>query len=69
MFFLPAYSRELNPDELLGQDVKTNAVGGKRPFDRKQMIDTARSCLPTTQRRPAIVRSYFQEEHLRYAAP
>lgn len=26
LFYLPAYSPELNPDEMLNQDVKTNAV-------------------------------------------
>lgn len=30
VFFLPGYSPELNPDELLNQDVKSNAVGRKR---------------------------------------
>jgi transposase len=31
MHFLPGYSPELNPDELLNQDVKTNALGRRRP--------------------------------------
>ena len=31
VFFLPSYSPELNPDELLNQDVKTNALGRVRP--------------------------------------
>lgn len=31
LFFLPGYSPDLNPDELLNQDIKTNAVGRKRP--------------------------------------
>ena len=30
LFFLPGYSPELNPDEMVNQDVKTNAVGRKR---------------------------------------
>ena len=29
IFYLPAYSPELNPDELLNQDVKSNAVCGQ----------------------------------------
>ncbi|MGH8858255.1 MAG: hypothetical protein ACREXG_09555, partial [Polaromonas sp.] len=28
---LPGYCPELNPDELLNQDVKTNALGKSRP--------------------------------------
>src|SRR5271154_1865544 len=31
IFCLPSYSPELNPDELLNQDVKTNALGRVRP--------------------------------------
>ena len=63
-----SYSPELNPDELLNQDVKTNAVGRQRPADQSQMISDVRSYLRGTQRRHDIVRAYFQEEHVRYAA-
>jgi len=68
LFRLPAYSPELNPDELLNQDVKTNAVGRQRPSDQRQMIATVRSYARSTQRHPQIVRAYFREEHVRYAA-
>jgi len=68
MFFLPAYSPELNPDELLNQDVKSNAVGRHRPIDRRDMISTVRSYVRGTQRRPPIVRSYFKAPHVSYAA-
>jgi len=33
IFFLPSYSPELNPDELLNQDVKSNALGRVRPVN------------------------------------
>jgi transposase len=68
MFRLPAYSPELNPDELLNQDVKSNALGRQRPADVVEMVDTLRSYLRSTQKRPEIVRSYFREKHVRYAA-
>jgi transposase len=68
MFFLPAYSPELNPDELLNQDVKSNALGRERPHEVGEMMESIRSYLRSTQRQPEIVRSYFQEEHVRYAA-
>jgi len=68
MFTLPGYSPELNPDELLNQDVKTNAVGRQRPADQLTLIGNVRSYLRSTQRRPDIVRNYFQEESVRYAA-
>jgi transposase len=68
MFLLPSYSPELNPDELLNQDVKSNALGRRRPQDQEEMVSDIRSYLWSTQRRPDIVRNYFQEEHVRYAA-
>jgi len=68
MFFLPAYSPELNPDELLNQDVKTNAIGRSRPHNLSEMESSARSRLRRIQRRPQMVRNYFNEEHVKYAA-
>ena len=68
LFWLPPYSPELNPDELLNQDVKSNAVGRRRPADRQELIDNVRSYLWGTQRKPDLVRRYFQEAHVRYAA-
>jgi len=68
LFFLPGYSPELNPDEFLNQDVKSNALGRQRPATRAEMIEGVRSYLRSTQRQPAIVKSYFQAESVRYAA-
>lgn len=68
IFFLPPYAPDLNPDELLNQDVKTNAAGRRRPATQAQMIGNVRGYLRATQNRPEIVRSYFREEHVRYAA-
>jgi len=67
LFFLPGYSPELNPDELLNQDVKTRA-GRQRPKDQKQMMLSLRGHLRSTQKQPAKVRRYFQEKHVAYAA-
>jgi len=68
LFLLPGYSPELNPDELLNQDVKSNALGRQRPKDQHEMIDQVRSYLWSTQHQPEIVKRYFQEEHVAYAA-
>ena len=68
MFFLPGYSPELNPDEMLNQDVKTNAVGKRRPRDQKQMMRTVRNYLDRRRRDPDLVKRYFREESVRYAA-
>ena len=52
LFFLPTYSPELNPDELLNQDVKSNALGRRRPADEWEMMDHVRGYLRSTQRQP-----------------
>jgi transposase len=68
IFSLPSYSRELNPDELLNQDVKTNALGRVRPANVQEMMDNVRSYLRITQARPKLVKNYFRESHVQYAA-
>ena len=68
LFRLPPYSPELNPDEYLNQDVKSNAVGRQRPRDVHDMIDTVRGYLRGTQRQPQLVARYFHAQPVRYAA-
>jgi transposase len=65
--FLPGYSPELNPTELLNQDVKTNALGRRRPTSQDELIGDTRSYLRSTQRRPQLVTRYFDGEHVTYA--
>ena len=66
--YLPGYSPELNPDEPWNQDLKSNDLGRRRPRSKTEMVSDVRSYARSTQRRPDVVRSYFQEEHVRYAA-
>ena len=68
LFFLPGYSPELNPDEYLNNDVKTNAVGRQRPATKPELIANLQEYLRDTQRRPNIIRNYFQAEPVQYAA-
>jgi hypothetical protein len=68
LFWLPPYSPELNPDELLNQDVKTNALGRVRPRDEQELMGNVRSYLRITQGHPGAVRGYFRERHVQYAA-
>lgn len=68
IFYLPGYSPELNPDEMLNNDVKSNALGRQRPRNLDDMEKKLRSYLRSTQRRPEKVKRYFNEKHVRYAA-
>jgi transposase len=65
---LPGYCPELNPDELLNQDVKTNALGKSRPTSKAEMIGTVRRHLHRRQKEPHVIRNLFKEKHVRYAA-
>ncbi|MDH5669600.1 MAG: IS630 family transposase [Nitrospira sp.] len=65
---LPGYCPELNPDELLNQDVKTNGLGRSRPANRTDLIKTVRCHLHRRQKQPQVIRNLFQEQHVRYAA-
>ncbi len=68
VFFLPPYSPELNPDELLNQDVKTNAVRRKRARNQNEMMHNVRSYLWSRQHQPELVKRYFHAPAVRYAA-
>ncbi|MHB1073934.1 MAG: transposase [Gemmatimonadaceae bacterium] len=65
---LPGYCPELTPDELLNQDVKTNALGTSRPRNRPELMSAVRSHLYRRQKQPRIIQNLFQEQHVRYAA-
>lgn len=67
LHFLPGHSPELNPAECLNQDVKTNALGKRRPLDVNQLKADIRALLRSCQHRPAKVARHFQERHVRYA--
>ncbi len=68
LILLPGYCPELNPDELLNQDVKTNALGKSRPRHKPEMMATVRRHLHRRQKQPEVVRNLFCERHVRYAA-
>lgn len=68
LIHLPGYCPELNPDELLNQDVKTNGLGKSRPTHRTELMAVVRSHLFRRQKQPRIIRNLFREKHVRYAA-
>lgn len=68
LVLLPGYCPELNPDELLNQDVKTNALGKSRPANKQAMIQAVRSHLHRRQKQPTLIKNLFKEKHVQYAA-
>lgn len=68
VFFLPPYSPELNPQEYVNQDVKTNVIGKKRPINKDQMKDNIEAFMYKRKNNKKQVQKYFHEKHVRYAA-
>ncbi len=68
LFLLPAYSPELNPDELVNQDVKTNAVGKHRTLNVDQLETRVENYLEKRKKDPEQVKKYFHGKHVKYAA-
>lgn len=63
IFFLPPYAPELNPTELLNQDVHSH-VASRRPSELTSLITLTVAYLATRTRE--IVRNYFHGEHVAY---
>jgi transposase len=68
LFFLPPYSPELNPDELVWNDVKNNGVGRTLVHSPKDLMRAVVSRLRYLQKSPDMVRSFFQAPETSHAA-
>lgn len=68
VFFLPPYSPELNPQEYVNQDVKTNIIGKKRPINKAQMRTNVEDFMNERKNDKKQVQKYFHVSHVRYAA-
>jgi transposase len=66
LFILPPYSPELNPDELVWNNLKSHRVGRKMitgPDDLKQKVICS---LRSLQKMPQKIKGFFREKHVRY---
>jgi transposase len=68
LHFLPGYSPELNPVELLNHDVKANAAGRRRPRSAGELRKELHGYLRRRQRQPAVLVRFFEHPTTRYAA-
>jgi transposase len=68
LHFLPGYSPELNPVELLNLDVKANAAGRRRPRSAEELRNELRGYLRCRQRQPQVLVRFFDHPTTRYAA-
>lgn len=67
IFYLPPYSPELNPDELLNQDVKSNALKYKIVKTEDHLKNYLKSYLFKIQKTPQKIKNFFKKECVRYA--
>jgi transposase len=68
LFFLPAYSPELNPDELVWNHLKNHGIGKHLVTSRDHLRELVSAHLRRLSRMPARIRAFFQHPELRYAA-
>jgi len=68
VFFLPPYSPELNPQEYVNQDVKTNIIGKQRPINKAQMRMNVEDFMYSRKNDRRQVQKYFHVSYVRYAA-
>jgi len=68
IFFLPPYSPELNAQEYVNQDLKTNVIGKKRPINKVQMRNNVEVFMNKRKNDKRQVQKYFHVSHVQYAA-
>jgi transposase len=66
VYYLPTYSPELNPDELLNQDIKTNVVGKLRAGTPVELAKNVKTHLKKMSAKKVM--SFFKHQQTRYAA-
>uniref|UniRef100_UPI001F1FA5FB IS630 family transposase n=1 Tax=Streptomyces ureilyticus TaxID=1775131 RepID=UPI001F1FA5FB len=66
LHYLPPYSPELNPDELVNADLKHSLPKSHRARNQDQLAAETRRFFRRRQRQPHIVRGYFHGPHVRY---
>ncbi len=68
VFFLPAYSPELNPDEYLNCDLKAGVHSKPPARDIETLKKKVKSHMMKLVKTPARVRKYFEHQKITYAA-
>ena len=67
LFYLPPYSPDRNPDELVWKHLKADTVGRATITSLHDFKEKVRSSMLSLQRSPAKIQAFFQKPSLRYA--
>lgn len=68
LFYLPPYSPELNPDELVWNHLKNHTVGRSTVIDKNDFKRKVAGSMRSLQKNPEKIKSFFGKETLKYAA-
>jgi transposase len=68
LFYLPPYSPDRNPDELVWKHLKADTVGRMAITDKADFKSKVRSSMRQLQSDPEKIRSFYQKPSLKYAA-
>jgi transposase len=68
LFYLPPYSPDRNPDELVWKHLKADTVGRMAISDKADFKTKVRSSMRQLQSDPEKIRSFYQKPSLKYAA-
>jgi transposase len=68
LFFLPPYSPDRNPDELVWKHLKADTVGRAAIQSYADFKGKVKSSMHSLQRNTTKIRSFFAKDTLRYAA-
>ncbi len=68
LFYLPPYSPDRNPDELVWKHLKADTVGRMAITDKADFKTKVRASMRQLQNDPEKIRSFYQKPSLKYAA-
>jgi len=68
LFYLPPYSPELNPDELVWNHLKTHTTGRSTISDKQDFKKKVARSMKSLQKNKTKIKSFFGKKSLKYAA-
>ena len=68
LFYLPAYSPQMNPDEWINRDLKTELRTRPAARERDTLKSIAQRFMQTLASMPQRVMNYFRNQHIAYAS-
>ena len=68
LFYLPPYSPDRNPDELVWKHLKADTVGRMAITDKADFKVKVRASMRQLQNDPEKIRAFYQKPSLKYAA-